>query len=520
MRMKQLNNRIHLMDLTNQEKMYIRKTCVNITRNGDNLILEDNIFNRVCLGIDLECFSDDSDHSEINPKARDYQVKDIEHTLRLKNCLNRNKPGYGKTFESIEHCRLKGFKRILVVCPKSVVYQWKDQFVQWWPEMSECVQVLGNGPSLSDSSKGVIYITNYEQLTPRNIGTRKHKVLAPTQPFMKCKGWVWDIIIVDESHRIKTAGAQITIALKDLPSRHRMCLTGTPILGHPDDLWSQLNFLDPKISGNSYWEFVNRFCEVEEDHFGRKPVGLTPSENARNLLAKVLSIISVGGDNQNVTEGKNIIPIKLPMDVSQRNLYKDVVNLALDRLAEDGITVKNAMDQIIKQQQITTNCCKFPSCKHNPKFEWIRDWLEDNEGEKVVIFSKFAESAKALHEYLTKAKIKCELYYGEMSSKERQRVKDSFDSYRVLIGTIGALGTSVDGLQHHCRNVIFLDRDWTPGINEQAEDRVNRSGQVGMTNIWILNMEHSIDQHVEGITTKKAEDIEEVFKRVAEMLSA
>ena len=86
---------------------------------------------------------------------------------------------------------------------------------------------------------------------------------------------------------------------------------------------------------------------------------------------------------------------------------------------------------------------------------------------------------------------------------------------RVLIGTIGALGTGTDGLQYVCSNVVFLDRDWTPGLNQQAEDRVNRSGAKGMTNVWILSMEKSIDSYVEGIQSKKAQDIEEVFKRVS-----
>ena len=106
-----------------------------------------------------------------------------------------------------------------------------------------------------------------------------------------------------------------------------------------------------------------------------------------------------------------------------------------------------------------------------------------------------------------------------MSVSERSSAKNLFvqpsGDTRVLIGTIGALGTGVDGLQHVCRNVIFLDRDWTPGLNEQAEDRVNRSGQIGMTNIWILNMKNSIDEYVEQLQGKKAEDIMEVFKNVS-----
>lgn len=525
MQIRPLNKKLVVIEATNQEKLTIRRTGVNITTSGSNLILEDNLFNRIILQYCPEDLYIDKhvgvvDNTDMNPLARDYQCDDLKRMYYLKNVFNRNKPGYGKTFETIEYCRLKDLHKILIICPKTVIPQWKEQFARWWPDVAQMVHTGGLGPQGGERS---IYVTNYEQLTPRCIGHQgRRKILKPSQVWQHCKQWSWDLIVLDESHRIKNASAQISIAVKDLPAKSRMCLSGTPILGHPDDLWSQLQFLNPQWSGNSYWEFAKRFCEIEKNNFGFKPIGLTPSEGARKLLADVLSCISVGGNNQNVTQGKNYIPIKLPMTLEQRNLYKDIVNLALDNLEKQGVTIKNAMDQIVKQQQVTTNCCKFveAGCKSNPKFDWIRDWLEDNEGEPLVVFTKFAETAKALSDYLNKQKIGNELFIGEMSGKSRLKARESFVQHsavtRVLIGTIGALGTGTDGLQYVCSNVVFLDRDWTPGLNEQAEDRINRSGAKGMTNVWLLNMEKSIDEYVEGIQDKKAEDIEEVFKRVSD----
>lgn len=516
------NNKLLIDDLDISQRRELKRSSVGGDFSKPTVALPDTVVNRLLLDMNPQPLLkytnvvDPESATRINVKARDYQVKDIMYMLQHKYILNRNKPGYGKTFESIEYCRLLNLKRILVVCPKSVCLQWRCQFEEWWPEVAPYVKVWGAGPLSGERS---IFVTNYEQLTPVNISKDKRKKeLIPTQVWQQCKQWSWDIIIVDESHRIKNPHAQITGALEGLPSQRRMLLTGTPILKHPDDLWSQLHFLHSRVCGDNYWDFTNRFCEVEEDDFGRKPLGLTPSENAKKLLQKVLSLISVGGQNQNVTLGTNLIEVPIQMTPEQRKLYYDVVRLSLDELEKVGVTVKNAMDQIIKQQQITTNVEKFLKGKtRNPKFDWVADWLEDNEDEKIVVFSKFAETVKALVENLQKRKIKCATYIGEMKGDEREHAKQMFianHDVRVIAGTIGAMGTGVDGLQKVCNNVVFMDLDWSPGLNEQAWKRVERSGQQGVTNVWILHADKTIDRYVDKVQGKKADDIREVFENV------
>ena len=516
MQTKYCRNKIIVTDCSNQERMQLRRLGVNVATKNGVLTLEDNIFNRTLLSLDsCAIFRDICDfRCDVNKKSRNYQTRDIAQSLRLKYVLNVNKPGYGKTFEAIEYCRLKNLKRILIVCPKSVVTQWKSQFETWWPDVATNIQVCGAGPLRQETS---IFITNYEQLTFHRVRGNK-KELRPSPVWQRCKEWLWDVIILDESHRIKNASSLTTMAIKQLPSVNRMCLTGTPILRRPDDLWSQLNFLDPQLSGGSYWAFVERFCEIDVNNFGKKPIGLTPSASAQELLGNALAQITIGGENHKVTSGKNIIPIDIPMSKAQKDLYRKITNLALEELDAKGITVKNAVDQLMKLQQVASNCGKFDL--PNPKFEWIKDWLEDNEGEQLVVYSRFAETIKALQQYLGKD---CVAYIGELSTEVRNAAKWSFISgTRVLAGTIGALGTGVDGLQDVCRNVVFIDREWNPGINEQAEQRVDRPTNVwtdkGMTNIWILNAKGSMDSYVGQIADKKAEDIKEVFERVCNSL--
>lgn len=498
--MKIINDgrRLFVRDYTTKEGMELKRRGVNLNfdKKYNCIVAEDNVFNRILLGISCDFLFTDLDVKSIslNEYTREYQVKDIEKMLKSKNILNRNRMGYGKTFEAIEYCRALKLQKILVICPKSVIVQWKEQFEKWWtverPEFRE-------HPTLRNSPQ--IVITNYESLgTKKNIGM-----------FQELKSVMWDVIVCDESHRIKNPKSIRAMRVKELPTVRKVALTGTPILNRPDDLWNQLNWFGDKYSGRSYWSFVERFCEIEEDHWGKKPIGLTPSDSARSLLSQVLSLVTVGGDNYKLTQGKNYIEMPLEMGKKQKAHYRDLQRLALDTLNAQGITIKNAMDQMVKLQMCTSAGIEG---EDNPKFKWLQDWLEDSGVEQVVVFSQFTTTLKSLQTFLGKDVV--EIYHGQLSAAEREKAKQRFikGEVRVLAGTIGALGTGVDGLQNVCSNVVFIDLSWSPAINEQAEDRVNRSGQKGMTNVYILRLKGSVDAHIEEVVNHKSDDVEALNK--------
>ena len=84
-----------------------------------------------------------------------------------------------------------------------------------------------------------------------------------------------------------------------------------------------------------------------------------------------------------------------------------------------------------------------------------------------------------------------------------QNIKD----FAVIAGTIGAMGQGYDGLQQVSHTMVFIDRDWSPEILKQAEDRLHRMGQEHLVNIYYLECTGSFDQHVGRINRTKADDI-------------
>lgn len=470
-----------------------------------DITVEDNFVNRILLGLDLDLGQPTADTARIirrDTRLENYQVYDINKMITLKTCLNRNPMGLGKTVEAITTARILNAKSVLIVVPKIVAGQWRDQIKTWWPERADDVFVFGaTNAKKRKVEQGCIVITNYEKLLNENN-------------LNKFRQFSWDVLIADEAHKIKNPHSKRTAALKAVPAIRKYALTGTPILNKPDDLWSILHFLDWRYSGISYWNFVNYFCEVEEGFWGRKVTGLTKIPERLEVLKKLLDAISVH-NTLNVAQGKTVETVCLEMSAPQRKLYKDMKNLTLEELPENA-QIANGAVMTIRVVQATSWPGLFLGPEEpGPKFEWIAAMCEDNPDEKFVVFSRFEQSARALGEFLQTRDIKSVQLTGQVKDAVKELNKKQFieGDARVLIGTIGAMGQGTDGLQYVSHTAIFIDRDWSPEIMKQCEDRLNRRGQRFKVNIYILECEKSFDQYVGRVNQHKADDIREALQR-------
>jgi SNF2 family DNA or RNA helicase len=207
--------------------------------------------------------------------------------------------------------------------------------------------------------------------------------------------------------------------------------------------------------------------------------------------------------------------VDLEMYAAQKKLYTMVRRLAIEELDQAGISIANAMVQIMKLQQLTTDPGSFEGyIEGNPKFDWITDLLEDNPELKICVFSKFKKAIIALQQKLGNEI--CVTIHGDISAKQREINKNRFiqePSTRVIAGTIGAMSEGIDGLQKVCHTVVFIDCDWNPESNNQATARVFRQGQEYRVNVYILSCIGTIDKHIGKVARGKMEDIKELIWR-------
>lgn len=430
---------------------------------------------------------------------KDYQREDLAKSLAQTSVFNINKPGYGKTLETIvwiQQVLKKDFKA-LILCPKSVIETWKTQLEKYWPTY------------LND---GMWWITNYEQM-------------YNNETFMRAKAWEWDVIVLDESHKIKSMQSKITTAVFQLKSKYRHCLTGTPIKNRPQDLAAQLKWLDP-YSITNYTEFQFAFCDMRRDQWGWKAKGLTKNKTMIDNLQKLLDIYCVGGKEHDVGnfEHPNYIKVRLKMPAKLKALYEKIrgeYNEALktrivdtEYLLEHGIKVSSAIEGAMRMQQMASNPQLFDQAHTNVKFEWILDWLEGTD-EKVVIMSKFAKTIDELEIFFTKHHVNYERVKREQNAQMRQNAIKRWNTCRqVLIGTYGVLKEGVDGMQEKCRYAIFIDREWNASDNEQAEKRIWRTGQTRQPIFYILQCVGTIDVRIEYTQLDKGHDARELLSFV------
>lgn len=435
-------------------------------------------------------------------KLKPYQIEDMSKLLTRANNLNINKPGYGKTLETILWIKIilkKDFK-VLIICPKSVIETWHSQLKKYWPDYLDC---------------GTWWITNYHQLYNPEI-------------FETARSFEWDLIVLDESHKIKKMTSKITDACFRLNSINRMCLTGTPIKNRPQDLAAQLKWLDVESITN-FTDFQFAFCDMRRDNWGWHAKGLTKNKSMVSNLQDLLELYCTGGKEHDIGDVDNpkYIKVRLKMYPKVKTLYNKTVgeyNEELKKkvidtkyLLDQGVKVTSAIEAAVRLQQLASNPQLFDEKLKNIKFEWIEDWL-DGTDEKVVIFSKYAKTIDQLELFLKAKNIRYERVMAAQKPIMRQAAISRWNKTdtQVLMGTFGVLKEGVDGLQDNCRYEIFIDREWTASDNDQAEGRIWRTGQKRQPIFYILQCIGSIDIRIERVQLDKGHDAKELLDPVSD----
>lgn len=449
-------------------------------------------FIRVKKGDDLkiiEALSDtitEEDASQIKPVQYAYITTPMEHQKVMSTACLKSKyfalfceMGTGKTKGILDavthHVRHHGVKRVLVLCPKNVIYTWTDEEVPKHTKL-RAVAVTGSKQKrlkallLARQNISRLYVTNYE-------------TLQSTPEIMAIS---WDMIILDEAHKIKngqTKTAKLCHKLAD-KTEYRYILTGTPVANTYEDIWSLFRFLDRGIAlHRMFLPFRNRYFRDIGQDFPKYVLRM----NTQDELFKKIAGLSLAYKKAECMDLPDKIYQTRTVELTkpQQKAYKDLIDSLRAELG-DGTEVKvtSTLPLITKLMQVCSGFIylgdgKAHRFKENPKLEAaveaVEEILSESPENKVVIWAYYRPNLIDLERALDKYNPLC--FSGKTPNSLREHIKKTFQTdpaFRIMIAQqkAGGLGMNLTKGTH----VLYYSQDYSIIDRAQSEDRTHRKG--------------------------------------------
>ena len=430
-----------------------------------------------------------------------YQIKTINFAANREKAIIALEQGLGKTIISIFLFKILKSKKILIIAPASLKLNWKREIIDCFPFLKKHIEIISTGKQALGLKN--ITIINYDLLIKPKI----HSQLLEQR---------FNILILDELHYLKNKDAARTKAILGSKTREKevtgivtVCdrvygLTGTPMPNRPIEMYSWLSKLFPEqIDNMGYYEYAMHYCKAWQAPWGFDVSG---AANVGELRVKLKPIM--------IRFTKKQVLKELPKKTQQ------LVILERDRKTGDIIKREAAYDKKelsqkqnplafegLSELRHEMGLAKLPVC-----IKYIRDWLDNNEDERLVIFAHHRDVISQLA--LSLKKYKCEVINGETPLKDRDSIVTRFQNrkfdFRILIGNITSAGTGFTLTQ--ASTAMFIEFSWVSGDLAQAEDRLHRIGQRNSVFIKYLAIDKSLDSYMLNKVMKKQIVIDSILE--------
>lgn len=440
--------------------------------------------------------------NDINATLRSYQSEGICWLERLRhmhlNGILADDMGLGKTLQAIiavtQHKGLHPRALSIVVCPTSLVYNWKEEFNKFNPKL----KVLPVDGTPAQRKKLQTEIKKYDVVITSYSLLQKDIEFYKTLPFAYA--------ILDEAQHIKNRGTRNAKSVKMIQAKHRLILTGTPIENSLDELWSLFDFLMPGLL-SSYDRFVEKYIRNPSHANGK---------NMEGLRRKVSPFILRRMKKDVLAELPPVSEIYYHCHLSevQKELYHSYAESAREELSQ--LVKKEGFDRVqihvlatlTRLKQICCHPAIFAketaesgdSAKYDMLLELLQTLIEGRH--KTVIFSQYTRMLNIMRNDLQKLGIPFE--YLDGSSKNRMGIVKKFNEDEKIPVFLVSLKAGGSGLNIvGADTVVHYDMWWNPAVEDQATDRVHRIGQKNSVSAYKLITLDTIEEKILQLQNRK-----------------
>lgn len=401
--------------------------------------------------------------------------------------------------------------RVLIVAPTSVVAVWPKEFQEFADFKYTCRTLLGDKThrlrELNDLQKFPfkamkVAVINYESTWREGI-------------FEALQEYDADLIICDESQRIKTHDAEQSKALHKLgdQARYKLILSGTPVQNNAIDIYSQYRFLDSTIFGENFYKFRNRYAVM--GGFNRKQI--VGYKDLDGLIKKEHSIAFRITKNEAIDLPEQTFETRrVHFSKKEQDLYNCIKRDSYAELDSGGqITATTVLTKLLRLQQLTggflvKDDASKPEQVSRAKLDALSDIIEDyviGSGKKLVIFARFIAEVKAIIDLVAKLLprgMKQVAIYGEIKKEDRGNIVKQFQedpNTTVFIGQIDTAGTGITLTA--ADTCVYYSKNFNYATYSQSLSRIHRIGQRNVCTYIDLEVDKTIDELISQSLAKK-----------------
>ncbi|MGW5075992.1 DEAD/DEAH box helicase [Rhodococcus sp. NPDC004095] len=396
----------------------------------------------------------------------------------------------------------------LLVCPMSVVGNWQREAATFTPGLRVHVHhgaARLRGEALAAAAADHDLVVTTYALAARDVDTLREIT--------------WGRVVLDEAQHVKNSGTAQSRAVRAIPARHRLALTGTPVENRLEELRAILDFANPGLLGSPQ-QFRARFAVPIEREHDEGTLARLKTVTAPFVLRRVKTDPAVISDLPDKFE----MTVRANLTVEQASLYRAVLDDMTARL-RDAQTPAGRKGVVLAALTRLKQVCNHPAHyladgsavlrrgRHRSgKLALVEDIVDAvlADGERVLLFTQFREFGSIVTTYLAERfGVDVPFLHGGVSRAARDAMVHAFQHDRsgpdtpimVLSLKAGGTGLNLTAANH----VVHLDRWWNPAVENQATDRAFRIGQRRDVQVRKLLCVGTLEERIDAMLTGKAE---------------
>jgi hypothetical protein len=393
----------------------------------------------------------------------------------------------------------------LVVCPMSVVKQWAAEVARFAPSLRVHVHhgsLRLAGAALAEAARrSDVVITSYD------VATRDVDFLAAIG---------WDRLLLDEAQDIKNPNTKRARALRRLPAKRRLAMTGTPIENRLSELWALMDIVNPGLLGSREW-FDRAFARPIETHSHDGALERLRSIVQPFILRRAKDAPEVELELPPITVAKDYCKLT----IEQASLYRATVDHWLPRVEAHGdrfgrrgavLAMLSHLKQVCNHPEMLVSTGQ-PLDGRSGKVERLVELLEQvPDGDKSLVFTQYPGFDRLVPHLAERLGTSVGFFHGRLNAKQREHLLEEFaaeDGPTLLVISIRAGGR---GLNLPAANHVFhFDRWWNPAVEQQATDRAHRFGQRKPVFVHSLICTGTLEERIDALLDSKRELAEKVI---------